>query len=60
MWISQGKKFVVCWGVQVMLCSSKAVSLGVNLTAASRLVIFEECWNPVYSAQVLSQVLTGQ
>lgn len=32
---------------RILLCSLKCGSLGLNLTAASRVVIFEPFWNPV-------------
>jgi len=32
---------------RVLLCSLKCGSLGLNLTAASRVVILEPFWNPV-------------
>lgn len=38
--------------IQVMLVSSRAGSLGINLTTARRMVIFDVTWNPVYNAQV--------
>ena len=34
-------------GIRVLLCSLKCGSLGLNLTAASRVVILEPFWNPV-------------
>ena len=34
-------------GTRVLLCSLKCGSLGLNLTAASRVVIMEPFWNPV-------------
>ncbi len=34
-------------GTRVLLCSLKCGSLGLNLTAASRVVILEPFWNPV-------------
>lgn len=38
--------------LQVMLGSLRAASLGINLTTAYRMVLFDLEWNPVYSAQV--------
>ncbi|KAL8845496.1 MAG: hypothetical protein Q9176_000132 [Flavoplaca citrina] len=35
---------------RILLCSLKCGSLGLNLTAASRVVILEPFWNPVRSA----------
>ena len=34
-------------GTRVLLCSLRAGALGLNLTAASRVVILEPFWNPV-------------
>lgn len=34
-------------GVRVLLCSLKCGSLGLNLTAATRVIIVEPFWNPV-------------
>ena len=36
-------------GTRVLLCSLKCGSLGLNLTAASRVIILEPFWNPVCS-----------
>jgi hypothetical protein len=36
--------------VRILLCSLKCGSLGLNLTAASRVVILEPFWNPVSSS----------
>jgi len=37
--------------LQVYLISTKAGSVGINLTAAFRLIIYDELWNPVHNAQ---------
>ena len=38
--------------LQVYLISTKAGSVGINLTAAFRMIIYDELWNPVHNAQV--------
>lgn len=38
-------------GTRVLLCSLRAGALGLNLTAASRVVILEPFWNPVGRAR---------
>jgi SNF2 family DNA or RNA helicase len=49
-------------GTRVLLCSLRAGALGLNLTAASRVVILEPFWNPVSKPQptFISQCLTPQ
>ena len=42
--------------VRVMLCSLRAGSLGLNLTAASRVVILEPFWNPFVEEQAIDRV----
>ncbi|KAF2452906.1 SNF2 family N-terminal domain-containing protein [Lineolata rhizophorae] len=42
--------------VRVMLCSLKCGSLGLNLTAASRVVILEPFWNPFVEEQAIDRV----
>lgn len=41
---------------RVLLCSLKCGSLGLNLTAATRVVILEPFWNPVGDQRVLQAV----
>ncbi|KAG2500773.1 hypothetical protein HYH03_001535 [Edaphochlamys debaryana] len=41
---------------RVMLVSSKAGFLGINLTSACRLVIVDVPWNPVYNAQAIARI----
>ena len=38
--------------LQVFLLTTKAGSLGINLTTARRMLILDEPWNPVHNAQV--------
>ncbi|EXJ89246.1 hypothetical protein A1O3_02312 [Capronia epimyces CBS 606.96] len=42
--------------VRVLLCSLRAGSLGLNLTAASRVVILEPFWNPFVEEQAIDRV----
>ena len=42
--------------VRVLLCSLKCGSLGLNLTAASRVVIVEPFWNPFVEGQAIDRV----
>ncbi|WBW70769.1 ATP-dependent DNA translocase Rdh54 [Schizosaccharomyces osmophilus] len=45
----------------VLLLSSKAGGCGLNLTGASRLVLYEPSWNPAQDLQALSRIYrTGQ
>lgn len=44
--------FAAAWYLQVYLISTKAGSVGINLTAAFRMIIYDELWNPVHNAQV--------
>ena len=41
---------------RVLLCSLKCGSLGLNLTAASRVVIVEPFWNPFVEEQAIDRV----
>lgn len=43
-------------GVEVMLCSLKAGALGLNLTAASRVVMVDVWWNPAVEDQAVARV----
>ena len=42
--------------VRILLCSLKCGSLGLNLTAASRVVILEPFWNPFVEEQAIDRV----
>ena len=42
--------------VRILLCSLRAGSLGLNLTAASRVVILEPFWNPFVEEQAIDRV----
>lgn len=42
--------------VRVLLCSLKSGSLGLNLTAASRVVLMEPFWNPFVEEQAIDRV----
>ncbi|KAF2149550.1 hypothetical protein K461DRAFT_281931 [Myriangium duriaei CBS 260.36] len=42
--------------IRVLLCSLKCGSLGLNLTAASRVVIVEPFWNPFVEEQAIDRV----
>ncbi|KAL4806364.1 SNF2 family N-terminal domain-containing protein [Aspergillus unguis] len=43
-------------GTRVLLCSLRAGALGLNLTAASRVVILEPFWNPFVEEQAIDRV----
>ena len=42
--------------IRILLCSLKCGSLGLNLTAASRVVILEPFWNPFVEEQAIDRV----
>ncbi|KJZ73193.1 hypothetical protein HIM_07390 [Hirsutella minnesotensis 3608] len=42
--------------VRVLLCSLKCGSLGLNLTAATRVIIIEPFWNPFVEEQAIDRV----
>ncbi|KAI9657815.1 MAG: hypothetical protein M1831_004051 [Alyxoria varia] len=43
-------------GASILLCSLRCGSLGLNLTAASRVVILEPFWNPFVEEQAIDRV----
>ncbi|CAO3607453.1 unnamed protein product [Mucor fragilis] len=40
----------------VMLLSAKAAAIGINLTAANRVVLVDQDWNPLYDEQSIGRV----
>lgn len=40
----------------VMLLSAKAAAIGINLTAANRVVLIDQDWNPLYDEQSIGRV----
>ncbi|OLN95968.1 putative ATP-dependent helicase [Colletotrichum chlorophyti] len=43
-------------GTRILLCSLKCGSLGLNLTAATRVIILEPFWNPFVEEQAIDRV----
>lgn len=42
--------------VQILLCSLKCGALGLNLTCANRVVLFDPWWNPMINEQAIDRV----
>ncbi|KAI9476342.1 MAG: P-loop containing nucleoside triphosphate hydrolase protein [Benjaminiella poitrasii] len=42
--------------IDVMLLSAKAAAIGINLTAASRMVLVDQDWNPLYDEQSIGRI----
>ncbi|KAK4509141.1 uncharacterized protein ATC70_007491 [Mucor velutinosus] len=40
----------------VMLLSAKAAAIGINLTAANRVVLIDQDWNPLYDEQSIGRI----
>lgn len=46
----------MCALLAVFLLSARAGGVGLNLTGASRLVLFDSDWNPASDAQAMSRI----
>ncbi|KAI7903223.1 P-loop containing nucleoside triphosphate hydrolase protein [Cokeromyces recurvatus] len=42
--------------IDAMLLSAKAAAIGINLTAASRIVLVDQDWNPLYDEQSIGRI----
>ncbi|KAI8981653.1 P-loop containing nucleoside triphosphate hydrolase protein [Mycotypha africana] len=49
-------KFQLKEDIDVMLLSAKAAAIGINLTAANRIVLVDQDWNPLYDEQSIGRV----
>ncbi|KAI8890265.1 hypothetical protein K501DRAFT_169246 [Backusella circina FSU 941] len=49
-------EFHVKSDIQVILLSAKAAAIGVNVTCASRIVLVDQDWNPLYDEQSIGRI----
>ncbi|KAI8060388.1 P-loop containing nucleoside triphosphate hydrolase protein [Gilbertella persicaria] len=49
-------KFSTDQDVSIMLLSAKAAAIGINLTAANRIVLVDQDWNPLYDEQSIGRI----
>lgn len=50
------KEFNANENIKLFLMSTKTCALGLNLTSANRIIIFDSCWNPCLDLQAVSRV----
>lgn len=50
------REYEINKNVILFLMSTKTCSLGLNLTVANRIIIFDNCWNPCLDMQAISRV----